>query len=143
MKNRFLVLGAAILLMTSVCFSQAGNKATEQLATKISRAFLNKRFAPIDSIRPRTGQIKFVVEHSLSGAKDSKSFTSMKLAGDWLFRRRSEVGVNAGDLTRCLNGTCTFQMNGLLHNNLYLKKLTYGFSNGKPFVKTVYFVDGD
>jgi hypothetical protein len=32
---------------------------------------------------------------------------------------------------------------GINHNNLYLKRITYGVSNGCPYLKTIYILDGD
>ncbi|HQZ97383.1 MAG TPA: hypothetical protein PLP21_13760 [Pyrinomonadaceae bacterium] len=143
MKYKYLILTVVILTMTSLGFSQGKDETPQQLATRVSKAFKIKKLGTLDAGKPYAGRVKMVVEHSLEDKSDTKSFSSMKLAGDWLFRGGRDVGVNAGNLQRCSNGTCTFTINGMLHNNLYLKKVTYAYSSGRPIIKTVHFVNGD
>lgn len=58
-------------------------------------------------------------------------------------RQRKGTNLNVANLKQCKKGMCTFDNAGLLHNNLYLKKITYGFTKGRPYIKAVYFLDGD
>lgn len=143
MNMKYLILTAVILTMTSFGFSQGRPEPVESLAARVSQAFKAKKFGTLDGGNFYSGRVKISVEHSLSGKIGAKNFSSMKLAGDWLFRGQRQIGVNAGNLQRCSNGTCTFTVNGMLHNNLYLKKVTYGYSNGRPVIKSIYFIDGD
>ncbi|MFT3745782.1 MAG: hypothetical protein QM785_16010 [Pyrinomonadaceae bacterium] len=143
MKIKYLTLTAILLTAASFAFSQGRPEPVESLAARVSQAFKTKKLSTLDGGNFYSGRVKFEVEHSLEGSKETKSFSSMKSAGEWLFRSRRQIGVNAGNLQRCSNGTCSFTVNGMLHNNLYLKKVTYGYSNGKPVIKTVYFIDGD
>lgn len=143
MKMKCLILTAVILAMTSLGYSQGRPEPVESLASRVSKAFKAKKLSTLDGGNFYSGRVKIVVVHSLDDNSDTKSFSSMKLAGDWLFRGGREVGVNAGNLQRCSNGACTFTINGMLHNNLYLKKVTYAYSSGRPIIKAVHFVDGD
>ena len=42
------------------------------------------KLGTLDAGKPYAGRVKMVVEHSLEDKSDTKSFSSMKLAGDWL-----------------------------------------------------------
>jgi hypothetical protein len=45
---------------------------------------------------------------------------------------------------KCAKGVCTYNFDGgILHNNLYLKKITYGMRGGCPYLKSIYLLDGD
>ncbi len=144
MKVKILFLTALMLMVTSISPAQGRPESVEMLSLRVTNAFKAKTFGTLDPGKPYVGRVKFVVEHSLTDKSESKSFSSMKLAGDWLFRGRKDVGVNVGNLQRCDNGTCSFTVNGMLHNNLYIKKMTYGYdSKGRPYVKAVHFVDGN
>lgn len=144
MKMKCLILTVVILTVTAIGFGQDESKTPKQLAASVSKAFKAKKLGTLDAGRSYAGSVKIVVEHSLADKSDVRSFTNFQLAGAWLFRGRREAGVNAGNLQRCSNGTCTFTINGMLHNNLYLKKVTYGLAGGKnAYVKTITFVDGD
>lgn len=138
-----LILTVVILTMTAIGFGQDETKTPKQLAASVSKAFKARKLGTLDVGPSYAGRVKIIIEHSLADKSDVRSFTNMKLAGDWLFRGRREAGVNAGRVERCSKGTCTFIINGLLHNNLYLKKVVYGTSNGWTVIKAVHFVDGD
>ena len=143
MKLKCLILTIVILTFASIGFSQGKPEPVQSLAARVANAFKAKKLGTLDGGNYYSGRVKIVVEHSLEDKSVTKSFSSMKLAGNWLFRGRRQVGVNAGNVQRCSNGTCTFTINGMLHNNLYIKKVTYAYASGRPVVKAVYFVDGD
>ncbi|MEQ1604656.1 MAG: hypothetical protein ABL999_07280 [Pyrinomonadaceae bacterium] len=143
MKIKCLFLAAVILTMTSTGFSQGRPEPVQSLAARVANAFKAKKLGTLDGGNFYSGRVKIVIEHSLEDKSDVKTFSSMKLAGDWLFRGRRQVGVNVGNLQRCSNGSCTFTINGMLHNNLYLKGVKYGYENGHAVIKAVHFVDGD
>jgi len=143
MKIKVIMAAAVVLLGSSFIFAQAKKETAEQLASRVSRAFAAKKLFRIDTGRPYAGKVKFVVEHSLEDKFDTRSFTSFKLAANWLMRGRTETNFNGGSLKGCRSNVCTYNISGLLHNNLYIKRLEYGFTNGRPYIKTVRFLDGD
>jgi hypothetical protein len=53
-------------------------------------------------------------------------------------------GRESRPLVRCAKGVCTYNFDGgILHNHLYLKKISYGTRSGCPYIKTIYLLDGD
>lgn len=115
----------------------------EDLAKRVSAAFTSRNLSSLDEGKPYAGSIAFSIEHSIADGTDRKSFTSFKSAAAWLMRRRRETNLQAGELTACKKGTCTFAENGMLHNSLYLRNITYTSAKGSPYIKTISFVDGD
>ena len=115
----------------------------EQLAAKMSDGFTSRSLGTLDAGKPNVGTIKVSVEHSLGNRSEIRTFTTLKSAGAWLMHSRREANLVAGDLTACKRGTCTYADKGMLHNTLYLQKITYGVAKGKPYIKAIYFIDGD
>lgn len=75
-----------------------------------------------------------------------RRFASLARAEAWLKSREHEdlPARSVKPFQKCAKGVCTFDFNGgILHNNLYLKKITYGVRNGCPYIKTIYLLDGD
>ena len=107
--------------------------------------------ATLDADRPYLGSIRIVIEHSLADDNDPqrfvvRRFTSFARAEKWFKSKEIEglPGRNAMPLVKCAKGVCTYNFNGgILHNNLYLKKMTYGMRGGCPYLKSIYLLDGD
>jgi hypothetical protein len=44
----------------------------------------------------------------------------------------------------CRKGFCNYNFQaGILHNHLYLQKIAYGYRNSRPYIKTIYLLDGN
>ena len=161
MKLKFVLLTALILAFSSNGFTQSKTtsaqrvsksaharslsktKTIEQLAKALSEAFTAKALDRLDA--EQTGTVKIVIEHSIAGNIETKNFRSFAKAEQWLKSREIEGGParNSGRLLQCRAGVCTYEQAGMLHNNLYLQKITYGLKKGRPYVKTIYVIDGD
>jgi hypothetical protein len=90
------------------------------------------------------------IEHSLADDDDPqrfevRRFPSLAKFEQWLKSR--EIDDRPGRYSRemtCTRGVCRANMDGgINHNSLYLKQITYGMSNGCPYLKTIYILDGD
>lgn len=117
----------------------------EQLARALSVAFTANELGRLDAGQPNLGTVRIIVEHSISGKLDARNFKSFGKAEQWFKSRERSDGParNSGPLLRCRKSVCTYEQEGMLHNNLYLQKVTYGYRKGRPYIKTVYVIDGD
>jgi len=154
-KTKSLVIGLALILfslsLTVRAQSPCKKQSIQDLAKAISEAYEGKTLGTLDAEKPYVGRVRIVIEHSLAedNAKDrfvSRSFTSLAKAERWLKSREHEEmpARESRPLTRCRKGVCTYNFDsGILHNHLYLKKITYGLRGGCPHIKTIYLLDGD
>ncbi len=129
----------------------AQTTAVEPLAKVFSKAYAKKRLASLDRQRPFGRTIKFVIAFSRirdyeNADSEVKSFKTLVQAERWLIKR----GINSDMPSReteplkgCKKGVCRYDVTGLLHNQLFLTSFTYGYSKGRPYIKTVYLTDGE
>jgi hypothetical protein len=155
MKNKTLVTAVAVILFSLSLPVQAESlckkQTIEDLVKAVAEAYEAKTLGSLDAQKPYVGKVRIVIEHSLAedNAKDRfviKWFTSLDRAERWLkSREREELpGRETKPLVRCTKGVCTYNFDGgILHNHLYLKKITYGARGGCPYIKTIYLLDGD
>jgi hypothetical protein len=123
----------------------------DQVADQLGRAFEDREMGRLDPSRPYVESVTIVYEHSLSdGRPRTRSFRSLGLAEKWLQSMEHGVAEEMGPrrhlmpLKRCRAGVCTYDFEGgILHNQLYIKKFTYGVRRGKPYIKAIYLLDGD
>jgi hypothetical protein len=126
-------------------------QTSEQAAKDFATAFEAKKLGRLDANRGAVGKITLTMENSLAedGAKGQfvvKTFANMKALEKWFTKRETDElpGRTANELISCKKGVCSFKIDGLLHNQLYLKKITLGFTKDKcPFIKSIYIVDGN
>jgi len=120
-------------------------QTVEELAKAVADAFAAGELARLDAERPYLGTVRVRVEHSISGQILTRNFKTLERLGQWLTRREGADGaaMNGGALRRCRRGVCTFEQEGMLHNNLYLQKITYGMRRGRAYVKAIHVIDGD
>lgn len=153
MKSRVAVFALAIFVFCSPIEAQtrAGYKSIEQLADKLEIAYMNSSLGRLDAGRPFLRRVKIVIEHSLAGDTDQdrfeiREFKTLAEGELWLKRREREDGTPFRDvrsLTNCKRGLCRYDFaGGILHNRLYLKKIAYGYRNGRPYLKTIHLLDG-
>lgn len=132
--------------------SAGGSKSIERLVDKLEVAYANEALGRLDAQRPYLQSVKIVIEHSLAEDTDKdrfeiKTFRTLSLAERWLKSRQREDGTpfrNLRPLLKCRKGMCRYDFNGgILHNQLYIKRIAYGYSKGRPYLKTIYLLDGD
>jgi len=156
MKKTKTLVSAVALGLLSLCLpvravSPCKKQPIEAFAKSIAEAYQGKTLSTLDAQRPYVGKVRIVIEHSLADddSKDRfviKWFTSLANAERWLKNREHDElpGRESRPLTRCRKGVCTYNFDGgILHNHLYLKKLTYGLRGGCPYIKTIYLLNGD
>jgi hypothetical protein len=105
----------------------------------------------LDAQKPYLGTVRIVIENSLGEPNDKgrfviRRFGSLAKAEAWLKSREHDEmpARESRPLQRCAKGVCTYNFDGgILHNHLYLKKITYGTRAGCPYIKTIYLLDGD
>ena len=117
--------------------------SVNQLATEVADAFKAKDLGKLDADHPFPGAVRIRVEHSITDRIEIKSFRKLAQAERWFRRGGLDPNRSSGLLNQCRRGVCTFQMEGMLHNTLYLKSISYGIRRGRPYIKTINIVDGD
>ena len=142
MKTIFATFIVLLLLTTA---ATANAQSIDKLAAKLSKAFEAKTFAALDADKATSGSVQVTLEHSLGGRSTVKSFKNLTAVERWLKGREHDGGParNGPAVKRCNKGTCTYDINGLLHNNLYLKRITYGYRGKRPLITTIRIRDGD
>jgi hypothetical protein len=124
----------------------------EQLAKAFAAAYTSKSLSTLDAQRPYYGRVKVVIEHSVSEESDDNGYAVRRFATlgkleQWLKSREIDDNVpfrEARPLIGCKRGACTYDFDGgILHNHLYLQEITYGIRGGRPYLKTISFLDGD
>ncbi len=131
--------------------SRCQKQPVEDLLKAVAEGFETKTMRTLDAQKPYVGRVRIVIEHSLAPDDDKdrfviRSFTSLARAERWLKSREHEEmpGRDTKPLARCAKGVCTYNFDGgIVHNTLYLKKITYGTRGGCPYIKTIYLLDGD
>jgi hypothetical protein len=122
------------------------NQTIQELAKAVADAWAQGTLGSLDAARPYVGSVKVIVEATVGEPAliERKTFTKLAQIDRW-FKRRERAdgpGRNTGQLRQCRKGVCTFEQEGMLHNNLYLKKITYGIRKGQPYIKAIYIDDG-
>src|SRR5437868_6264046 len=141
----------AIIVIAGSATAQCKKQPIEALAKAVAEGFEAKTLSSLDSQKSYAGRIRIVIEHSLAGDNDKdrfvvRSFLSLAKAEAWLKSREHDEmpGRQSMPFQKCSKGVCTFNFDGgILHNTLYLKKITYSARNGCPYLKTIYLLDGD
>ncbi len=152
------LLAAIVIALVGIAAnaqSKCGGRTIEKLAGEISSLFESRKLNRLDATRPYLSTFAVRVEHSLAedGSKDqyrTQRFRSFRAAEKWLQKRdiKDEDMIyptrESNSLIACKNGNCRYNLQGLLHNHLFLQRFTYGYKkNGCPYVKTIFIVDGD
>ena len=122
-----------------------------EIAKSVSKAFVDKNLGSLDTNRLSKTAITVKIENSLVGDGEkgqfvNKSFKSLKAAENWFTKREIDElpGRNTFTFTGCKKGICNFKSEGLLHNNLYFKQVTLGYTKEKcPYIKSIYIIDGN
>jgi hypothetical protein len=129
--------------------SSCKNQTIQQLANDFAKAFESKTLAQIDATKPFVITIR--IETSVLGDgrpaqfeyKTVKNFTAFE---KWLKNREYEGLPNRSiePLISCKKGICTYDLKGLLHNTLFLQKISFGYKKDKcSYIKSVFLIDGN
>ena len=141
----------ALIVMAGGASAQCKKQPVDALSKAVAEGFEARTLSSLDAEKPYSGRVRIVIEHSLAddNAKDRfviRSFVSLAKAEAWLKSREHDElpGRRSMPFQKCAKGICTFNFDGgILHNTLYLKKISYGVRNGCPFLKSIYLLDGD
>ncbi len=152
MKNIAIAAGITLLFASNtVAKSPPEPNTVEQLAIELADAYVTRNLGRLDRKYPIQGKVRIEIEDSLRGddtkGKSSiKGFRSLAQGEQWL-RSRSTNDFpirQSKPLIGCKRGSCTYDFSeGILHNQLYLKKISYGYTNGRFYLKTIYLLDGN
>lgn len=154
-NNKSLLSSLALILFSLALPVQAQSPCKQQpvsdFAKQIAEAYQAKTLSGLDAQKPYLGAVRIVIENSLGEPDDkgrfvTKTFKSLAKAEAWLKSREHDElpGRESRPLKRCAKGVCTFDFEGgILHNHLYLQKISYGLRAGCPYIKTIYLLDGD
>jgi hypothetical protein len=128
--------------------SPAQKRSAEQLAKSLAEAYGARDLGRLDRARPLIGKVRIVLDHSLlEDSSETRTFRTLAKAEQWLRSLEIDVRLPARGirpLLQCTQGACDYDFDGgILHNHLYLQKVTYGFRRGRPYIKTIYLLDGD
>lgn len=147
---------AVALILSIVSFpvhaeSPSKQETIEQIVKALAEAYEAKSLDKLDAGHPFSAKIKIVIEHSLAedDAPDRfeiKTFRTLAQAERWLRSKETEglPAREARPLLRCKRGLCDYDFDGgILHNHLYLRRISYGYRNGRPYLKTIFLLDGD
>jgi hypothetical protein len=123
----------------------------EQLMEALDKAYTDKALGRLDAKRPYVGRVRIIISHSLMADDDPHSierrqFRTLAQAERWLSSRERGGLPNrqTRPLLECKRGSCDYDFDGgILHNQLYLQSVDYGIRRGRPYIKTIYLLDGD
>lgn len=149
-------MSATAIITTSTTFPLRAQlpcrkQPIEDLVKAVTEAYEAKTLGILDARKPYVGKVRIVIEHSDADDDDKdrfeiRRFTSLARVERWLKSRETEGRPHRNIRTevRCAKGVCEYSLEGgINHNNVYLKKITYGFRGGCPYLKTIYLLDGD
>lgn len=150
MKGLTIAIALALLASVSVSAKPTCKKQTiEDLVKAVAQAYAAKDLGRRDAERPYLREVRVVIRHSLGEGADeyeSRRFRSLRNGERWL-RSREIAGVPGRAVLpflQCKGGVCTYDFaGGIVHRVLYLEKITYGYSKGCPYLKTIHLLDGD
>jgi hypothetical protein len=117
----------------------------EQLATSVATAYSDGK---LDQLAiPVIKKVQIRINHSLGEEQELvQEFKTWQEGEKWL-SSKSRDGLptrESRSLLSCKKGFCNYNFQaGILHNHLYLKKIAYGYKNGRPYIKSIYLLDGD
>ena len=148
--KRILLAFLLALFVASSALAQSQKQSLDQLQQQVAEAYKNKTLRTLDSRKLINGSLLVVIEHSLAEGKGQyvrRRFKTFAQLDEWLKKRETEEGApfrQLMPLTKCARGRCKYGFdNGILHNQLYLHDLYYGFQNGRLYIVKLYLLDGD
>jgi hypothetical protein len=148
-------LAIAIALILSIISlpaqAQSSKKESiEKLEDAFSIAYTSDNLGTLDAKRPSWGNVRIVIEYPLAedprDRYERRVFKTFGKIGRWLKSKEREDGTPfrvSMPLAGCKRGLCTYDFNGGIdHNHLYIDKISYGYRNGHPYIKTIFLLAG-
>ncbi len=151
MKKLNIAVAVVILVSSFPAHSKSPCKkqTIEDLVKTVGEAYEAKDLGRLDTSHPYLRKVRIVIRHSLGEGDDEyeiKQLKSFREVERWLKSRGTEdfPGREVRPLLKCERGICSYDFDGgIVHRVLYLKRITYGYSNKCPYIKTIYLLDGD
>ena len=154
MRKLAVIVALTLFILSPSARAQSPSKkgSIEQTISALAEAYMARALGRLDAERLLFVGVKIIIEHSLAedGAKDKyevKSFKTFEKGEQWLRSRERGDGTPfryVMPLLRCRKGLCTYNFDGgISHNHLYIEEVSYGFRNGRPYIKKIYLLDGD
>jgi hypothetical protein len=127
--------------------SSSGIATIEKLQRAFAIAYTSDNLGTLDTKRQYRGKVRIVIEYPDADLKDlSKVFKTFERVGRWLKSMERQDGIPfrvTRPLIGCKRGRCTYDFDGGIdHNHLYIDKITYGYINRRPYIKTVFLLAG-
>jgi len=113
----------------------------EYLAQTIAAAFESGTMSSLDAGKPYLKTVEIVIEDSLSDDKSSKTYKTLKAVEQAFRGNDNEGNYFSHQFQSCAKGVCSFE-GGLLHNTLFLHKITYTVVKGRSYIKAIHFIAG-
>jgi hypothetical protein len=150
-KKQLITLSLIAICCLAINAKPCKKQSIEDLVKAFAQSFEEKSMDKLDADRPYLANVRIVIEHSLADDNDPQRFNVRKFASfaraeKWFKSREIDgmPGRNTRPVIKCAKGVCSYNSEGgILHNNLYLTKITYGIRGGCPYIKTIYLLDGD
>ena len=125
-----------------------------KLVDEFETAFVADSLEKLDAKRPNRGKMRVIITYDTI-EPETKVFRTFGELGRWLRSRETDSAPTADGRTVklpfrvtnpptvCRRGLCLYDYEGgILHNHLYLKKILYGYRNGRPYIKTIFLYNG-
>ena len=155
-KQPSVIIALILLIIPLSAQAQSRSKnleTIEKLEDALSTALALDRLGTLDAKHSNPGKVRVVIEHSGADiAADPNSIYERKVfktfgeLGRWLKSRETEGGFPLRvtmPLVGCQRGLCTYNFDGgILHHRLYLQKISYGYRNWRPYIKTIFLLAG-
>ncbi|MCO6509225.1 MAG: hypothetical protein J5I65_00360 [Aridibacter famidurans] len=118
-----------------------------RMAEEVSMAFVMRALDNLEESYVAEAGFELVVADSLGDESVNKQmFPTLEFTEFSLKRSEVEPGFPNRSQTKlegCGAGVCTFKVEGLMHNTLFMKKIAYRIVEGKPKITAIYIIDGN
>ncbi len=140
------VLGAVVMLIFGPAQAKSQDRQAKKIGAEIARAFERGQLRKLDTKHLLSGKVKLTIENSIGEPEfEHYSFNSFGAMGRWIKKQEIDGLPNkvAWPLVGCRKGVCTFfRDGGILHNQLYLKKVRYGYRNRRIYIRSIQLLAG-
>ncbi len=137
---------ASIIMLCGAAQAQTQDKQAKKTGAEIAKAFERGQLRKLDVKDLLRGKVKLTIENSIGDPEfEYYSFGSFAAMGRWIKKQEFDGLPNkvAWPLVGCRKGVCTFfRDGGILHNQLYLKKVTYGYRNKRIYIRGIQLLAG-
>ena len=130
--------------------TRARAKQIGRIAEKVADAFASHDFGRLDRLRLFEGKLKLVIDTPTAdymiGEFQYFRFRSFMRLEQWLTSRENNIGLPFRlyiPFRGCRREVCRFESEGgILHNRLYVEKVSFYYRKKRPFIKAVYLLYG-